>query len=120
MRRTVALLPVVLVLGSCGTPEYRAERSICEAEWMQRIPPRYEQRLVERIRYEQRPTGRSTCTTEGATTNCIAEMTTISIPYTAVETVDVNRSRRNVQIDACAARACQQKYGNAECRVPGG
>ncbi len=110
----------LLGLAACGTPEYRAERSICEAEWMQRIPPRYEKQMVERTRYEQRPTGQSTCTTTGGVTNCIAQMTTIDIPYVAVETVDVNSSRRNVQIEACAAKACQQKIGNAECESPGG
>ncbi len=120
MRRLALPIPALLLLATCGTPEYRAERSICEAEWMQRIPPHYVQQIVERFRYEQRPTGRSTCTTVGTTTNCVAEMTTVSIPYTAVETVDANASRRNVQIDACAAKACQQKFGNAECEAPGG
>ncbi|MFD1809581.1 hypothetical protein ACFSHQ_20305 [Gemmobacter lanyuensis] len=38
MRRSLFLLPAALMLVSCGTPEYRAERSICEAEWMQKIP----------------------------------------------------------------------------------
>lgn len=120
MRAFPVLSFALMGLAACGTPEYRAERSICEAEWVQRIPPRYEQQLVERTRYEQRPTGQSTCTTTGTVTNCTAQMTTIAIPYTAVETVDVNASRRTVQIEACAAKACQQKFGNAECTVPEG
>ena len=111
------LVPTCLALAACGTPEYRAERSACVTEWTQRIPADLHQQLVERYRYEQRPTGRSTCTTTGNTTNCVQEMTTISIPYTAVETVDRNKPRRDAQIAACAARACVQKYGNSECKT---
>lgn len=120
MRSGFLMIPAVVLLGSCGTPEYRAERAICEAEWQQRIPPRYEQQLVERTRYEERPTGQSTCVTHGDLTECNEVMTTISIPYTAVETVDVNAPRRDVQVAACAAKVCQQKFGNAECEPPGG
>ncbi|MBE2278291.1 MAG: hypothetical protein IAE87_18575 [Rhodobacteraceae bacterium] len=120
LRTGLVPISALLVLAACGTPEYRAERSVCQAEWTERIPPRYEQRLIERISHEQRPTGRSTCTTTGATTNCVAEMVTVAIPYMDVETVDVNATKRRVQVEACAAKACQQKFGNAECTVPGG
>lgn len=120
MRAAAVLFPCALLLVSCGTPEYRAERSICEAEWVKRIPPNYVQQLVERTRYEERPTGQSTCVTTGNVTNCTNVMMTIAIPYTAVETVDANKSRRDVQIKACAAKACQAKFGNAECETSGG
>ncbi|PTE21311.1 hypothetical protein C5F48_12800 [Cereibacter changlensis JA139] len=116
MRVTCGFLGLVL-LGSCGTPEYRAEQSLCRAEWQQKIPPRYEQQLVERVRYEQRPTGQTNCTTVGNQTSCQQVMTTISIPYTAVETVDVLSSRRDVQIEACTVRACAARYGNPECKT---
>lgn len=117
MRPALILLPVLALIAGCGTPEYRAERSICEAEWLQKIPPRYERQLVERVRYIQVPTGRTTCTTNGNVQNCVAEMRTQEIPYTTVETVDVNSSRRNVQIEGCAARACSAKYGNSACKT---
>lgn len=120
MRLRSLPLAILLLPAACGTAEYRAERAICEAEWMQRIAPVWRQQMVERTRYEDRPTGRQTCKTRGNVTECVAEMTRIPIPYVTVETVDVNAHRREVQIDACVVRACQQKFGNAECRPPGG
>lgn len=119
MRRApLLILALALPLMSCGTPEFRAERSICEAEWAQKIPPRLERQLVERVRYIQVPTGRTTCTTVGAVQNCVAQMRTEGIPYTTVETVDVNAPARDVQIRACAAKACSVKFGNPECKRP--
>lgn len=109
-----------LLLAGCGTPEYQAERSLCEAVWLERIPPRYERRLVELMRYEKIPTGNTSCTTVGTTTNCTSEMRTIAIPYTTVETVDANAAVRNARIRACAAEACVKKYGNTECKLPEG
>lgn len=115
----VPMLCAATVLISCGTPEFRAERSVCEAEWLQKIPPRLERQLVERVRYIQVPTGRTTCTTVGNVQNCVSQMRQEAIPYTTVETVDVNAPRREVQIRACAAQACSAKFGNAECKRPG-
>lgn len=107
-----------LMLGSCATPEFQAERRACTAEWLRQIPPVYERLLVNRVRYEERRTGVTTCTTTGTQTTCVDQMRSVAIPYTAVETVDVNAARRDVQIAACAARACTARYGNAECRPP--
>ncbi|MDO9527277.1 MAG: hypothetical protein Q7J57_17350 [Gemmobacter sp.] len=114
--RVVALLSLALLV-SCGTPEYRAERQICTADWLQKIPPVYQQQIVTRYRTEERPTGVSVCTPSGNQQICRQQMRTIEIPYTAVETVDINESRRNPQIAACAARSCQAKFGNAECKT---
>ena len=119
MRRLLVLSPLCLVLAGCGTPEFRAERSVCEAEWQQKIPPRYERQIVERIRYIQVPTGVSTCTTNNGVQTCVAQMRTEAIPYTAVETVDVNADARAVQVRACTAKACTATFGNPECRKPG-
>lgn len=124
MRRApLVILALALPLMSCGTPEFRAERAVCEAEWVQKIPPRLERQLVERVRYIQVPTGRTTCTTTntatGAVQNCVAQMRSEGIPYTTVETVDVNAPGRDVQIRACAAKACSAKFGNPDCKRPG-
>lgn len=120
MRRlSYLLLGLAPLLLACGTPEYRAERSVCEAEWVRKIPPRLERQLVERVRYIEVPTGRTTCTTVGNVQNCVSQTRTEAIPYTTVETVDVNAPSREVQIRACAAQACSAKFGNAECKRPG-
>jgi len=114
MRRRVLVVPLLL-LSACTTPEYDAERRACTAQWMTRIQPDFAQQLVERLRYEQRPTGRTTCTTTGNQTTCVDQMTTIAIPYTTVETVDLNKPRRDAQIADCTARACVARYGNPSC-----
>lgn len=121
MRRVfLSILALAPLLMSCGTPEFRAERSVCEAEWLQKIPPRLERQLVERIRYVRVATGRSTCTTTatatGSVQNCVAETELEPIPYTTVETIDVNAPGRDVQIRACAAAACTAKFGNPQCK----
>ncbi|MFX0541021.1 hypothetical protein ACEWPM_004715 [Roseovarius sp. S4756] len=107
----------LVALASCGTPEYRAERKHCEAEWLLKIPPVYRQEAVTKYRSEERPTGRSTCTTTGTVTNCQQVMETVSIPYTDIETVDIKARQRNPQIDSCAARACAARYGNSTCET---
>lgn len=117
MLRLIVAVSVVLVVASCGTPEYRAERSVCEAQWLQKIPPKYERQIVERVRYIQVPTGVSTCTTANNVQTCVAQMRSEAIPYTAVETVDVNAPARDAQIQACTVKACSARYGNPECRT---
>jgi len=117
MRRLPFMLALALGPVACGTPEYRAEQSVCEAEWVQKIPPRLERQIVERVRYIQVPTGVSNCTTTNNVQRCVAQMRSEAIPYTAVETVDVNKPGRDVQIRACAVRACTARYGNPECKT---
>ncbi|MCR8722684.1 hypothetical protein [Frigidibacter sp. ROC022] len=114
MRRALLLLPLLV---ACGTPEYQTERRACTAEWNVKIPQDLYQRLVQRTRYEQRPSGKSTCTTTGNTTTCVDEMISVPIPYTDVETVDRNKPRRDAQIRLCTAQACQARYGNADCKT---
>ena len=118
MRLVLPVLTIAILLVGCGTPEYRAERSVCDAEWQRKIPPRYERQIVERVRSIQVPTGVSTCTTANGVQTCIAQMRTELIPYTAVETVDVNAQARMLEVQACTVKACSAKFGNAECRKP--
>lgn len=117
--RHVAILGVggFVLLASCGTPEYRTEKSHCEAEWMLQIPPVFRQELVTRYRNEERPTGDTICETTGSTTTCRPVKETVSVPYTAVDTVDIRRAQRDPQIASCAARACDSRYGNSACEV---
>ena len=114
MRR---LLPVLLILSACATPEYRVERSACTAEWTTRIPPDYRQRLVQRFRTVEGPSGRTVCTTVKRRTTCVEDRVTYSVPYTDIETYDRNRPQRDAQISVCAARACSARYGNVDCKT---
>lgn len=104
-------------LTACGTPEYRAERKHCEAEWMLKIPPVYRQETVTKYRSEKRPTGETDCKMTGNTTLCQPVMETVSVPYSAIETVDIRKAQRDPQIESCAARACTARYGNRECKT---
>ena len=116
MRHLALILPAALVLVSCGTPEYRAERSVCEAEWMQKIPQRFAQRVVQRVKYIEVPTGEMVCTPgKGGKQHCVSKMRLEDVPYTEVETYDANKPQRDIQIRACAVKACTAKFGNAEC-----
>lgn len=119
MRRLSIALLIATALASCGTPEYRAEHSLCAAEWGQKIPPRYGQRLVERERHIRIPTGGQVCKGRGDKVRCVPQMVVEDIPYTTLETYDVNKAQRDVQIRACAIRACTARFGNADCKAPG-
>ena len=115
--RPALIAAALAVLSGCGTPEYRAERSHCEAEWMQRIPPVYRQQSVIRHRSEEQPSGEMTCETTGRRTICTPKMKTVQVPYEAVETVDIRKPERDVQIQSCTARACMSRYGNSSCET---
>ncbi|MDN6180080.1 MAG: hypothetical protein L0I84_03610 [Halomonas subglaciescola] len=107
----------VVALAGCGTPQYRAEKQHCEAQWMMKIPPEYRQEVVTRHRNEERLTGETVCKTKDAVTNCKQLKETVSIPYSSVERVDIKKAQRNPQITSCAARACMKKYGNRDCKI---
>ncbi|TNF21456.1 MAG: hypothetical protein EP318_07725 [Rhodobacteraceae bacterium] len=113
----LALAAALVVLQSCGTPEYRTERSHCEAEWQLKIPPEYRHVPVTKYRDIERPSGETICETSGTTTRCKPVMKTVSVPYTALERVDTRKSQRDAQVASCAARACAAKYGNAKCEI---
>lgn len=110
------LMILPLLAAGCGTPEYRAERDICRAEWFRLIPPSYHDRLVEQLRPVRRPTGRTTCVTHGQVTHCEEQMRTVYVPYVTVVTVDRNKPERDAEIAACTAEACYARFGNAECK----
>jgi hypothetical protein len=111
------LVVALVVLAGCGTPEYRAEQSLCKSTWMTKIKPRLEQELYNRTESRQVPTGRTTCKTVGNITNCTQIMRTEYYTVPAVRTVDRNKPRRDAQIDLCTRNRCVEKFGNAECKV---
>ncbi len=107
----------MLFLASCGTPEYRDEHTHCEAEWLLKIPPVYQQELVTKYRSKERLTGETICTTEGSVTTCKGVKKRVSVPYQALETVDIRKRQRTAQIQSCTKRACSAKYGNSKCEA---
>ncbi|PVA12002.1 hypothetical protein DC366_03535 [Pelagivirga sediminicola] len=115
--RPALFLAALFVLQSCGTPEYRAERTHCEAEWLLKIPPVYRNEAVIKYRSVERPSGETVCNTQGSVTTCTPVMKTFSEPYSTVERVDIRKAQRDPQIASCAARACAAKYGNSKCEI---
>lgn len=84
---------------------------------MLKIPPVYGQELVTKYRSEERLTGKTTCKTKDTLTTCTQDTKTVSVPYSAIETVDIRKPQRDPQIDSCTARACTARYGNRECKT---
>lgn len=115
MRLIFALGLAVASLTACGTPEQQQTRALCTAEWMEKIPPKTELRLVTNRYYELVPTGKSICVTEGNTTTCQDEMKRDWIERQEIEEVDLNGPERAAQIKACTLKQCLANYGNAEC-----
>lgn len=84
---------------------------------MSEIPPIFQQEMYNQTHTRQVPTGQTTCTGYGYSVSCQQTMRTEYYTLPAVRTVDINESRRNSKIQACAQTACFQQYGNAECKV---
>jgi len=120
-RAIIAVLVLATTVTACATREWYAESHVCRAAWTQRIPEVWQQRIVERTRYETVPDGNIRCTSakDGPTTrtHCTQGERNIAIPYATVETFDLNRAARAPHIDQCIAENCARKYGNAACEI---
>lgn len=116
MLRAFIFSTLGMVLCSCQTIEYRAEKSYCFADWAQKIPEDRQQSITTDFRYELQPTGTFTFkVTEEGNTVAIPDYKKVRIPYQIIDTFDANAKRRKTQIDACTKRACQKKFGNPAC-----
>ena len=120
MRKVLALLTVFL-LASCATQERREVRAQCSSEAMRAYPPKMERQMVNKTRLVSVPDGTMNCTTIGtgtfATTNCTAGTKLESIPYTAVENIDLNKATRESVENSCVNRVCYERYGNSQCKT---
>ena len=117
MIQKIGLSGALLFLCSCSTPEYRAEKSVCSATWLKKIPTRYEQEMYNRMESRQVPTGRTTCHNFGYTISCNQVMRTEYYTVSAVRTVDRNKSRRDSAIKTCTQNQCLKKYGTSDCKA---
>jgi len=120
MLKVTRLATVVVAccfMAACETPQYNQMQQGCAAEWGDRIPPDFQQILVNKTRSIQVPDGTSTCTTVGNTTSCKQGMRTEWIPYTVAETVDLNQTERSRQIKLCTRDRCARTYGNPDCKA---
>jgi hypothetical protein len=125
--RPTLLVPMAFALASCASPEWRQANNNCSARLYNEIPPSFTQVVVQKTRLISVPNGNVTCHTFGSTfgygysgtTNCTQGTHLESIPYTDVETIDLNQARRDSAIQSCTANACVQQYGNADCKPAG-
>ena len=110
-----------IILSACSTPQYRAEKANCTREWQAKIPAQYQQIIVNKVRYESVPDGNINCYGSAyggySTSNCTQGTKQIAIPYMEAQTIDVNKDRRNQQINECTTSSCWSKYGNARCKT---
>jgi len=115
--KKIALIGVGLFFTSCGTAEFREEKSICTSTWMSKIPPRFEQEMYNSMESRQVPTGQTTCTGYGNFITCNQIMRTEFYNVPAVRTVDRNATRRDPEINSCTQNMCVKKFGNVECKA---
>ena len=120
MQKLILICLAVLLTG-CASKERREARAECSVEAMRQYPPQIERQMVNKSRLVSVPDGTMNCTTIGtgqfATTNCVAGTKLESIPYTAVENVDMNKTSRAAVEKACADRICFQRFGNSQCKI---
>ena len=128
LSRLLIAFSAILAINGCTTPEQRATRAACAAEWISRIPPEYESRIVVRHRMEDVFDGTETCVTETVldtsdsrnpryitTEKCTPNVQRIKVPYEAEETFDLHSRERNVHIRDCIAERCMASHGNVSC-----
>ena len=125
------ILSVVFILTGCATPEYNAARQACEFISLKKLPPKFQQKIVNRTRVETVPDGTRICTKykikkpcKGK--NCISRIKIktvckdgtkqIYVPYSVTVTVDINKVPRNRETDICARNKCIKTFGNPECK----
>jgi hypothetical protein len=110
----------VIFLVACATQARKDIVAQCTQDGFQLHPQIIKEKLVQRLKTVQVPTGEINCTTIGieayATTNCKANTRTEFIPYTALENIDINKSTRDSYILNCADSICNQNYKNKECK----
>jgi len=109
----------MISLSGCGTPQYKAANKECRATSLSMYPPDIIQKQVNRTRYETVPDGNVNCYTTGtgyyAHTSCSQGTRTISIPYTAIISVDLNKDKRQTETSRCTESLCVSRYGNTDC-----
>ncbi len=119
MKNLLMFLMVGFLTG-CATQEKREVRAECSLEGMRTYRPIIERQTVNKTRFISVPDGTMNCTTFGTgaitTTNCTAGTKLESVPYTAVENVDLNKNARDIFINSCVNRVCFERYGNADCK----
>lgn len=117
---TLALLSV-FVVSACSTPEWRTENASCQAQWNTKIPVRMEERRVQRIRFLEVADGSFSCVSHNlggiTTTNCEPNKKQVEVPYTVIESFDVNKKSRDEEVASCTSQSCVTRFGNADCKA---
>jgi hypothetical protein len=120
MRRVIVAL-LCMTVGGCATEEWMQARSACSEKYLSEIPSDFQQVTVQKSRAVRVPNGVVVCnsTDHGrtTTTTCTEGTRAEYVPYTAVETIDRNKARRDQAIEHCTTSTCYQRYGNADCDV---
>jgi hypothetical protein len=120
---------VVLLAGSCATPEYQLAQGQCEAEAIAAYPVVQQPQIFRRSRQVKVPDGSTICETQTVQsqekhteistvrTVCRPGMKSAREYYDETIMVDVNRDSREAHVNQCARTLCLQRYGNMKCKV---
>lgn len=121
--RFVGMVVALVGLNACATQEWIAVNTQCQLVFLDRIPPQFIERHVERYRTERVPDGSYSCRSvhNGAglkRTDCLPGTREILVPYVVSELFDINDERRDLEIRHCTMTRCTQAYGNPSCEIP--
>jgi hypothetical protein len=119
----ILLVGVSILIGLSGcSAAYQNASDECDKLAQGKYPPRYESKTVNKVRFESVPDGNIQCYTPPPImknfepqTTCTQGTRLISIPYTAVETVDVEEKRRSSYASACTNRRCPEGFTDTKC-----
>ena len=121
--KKIFLFCILLLLSGCVTKEYLQAQDECLPSAYQQFPPNTMQVYVPRTTVIRVPTGGSICESRTednrVKTRCEPEMRTEYRTYQSLEYIDTNAQPRDAVMRSCARQLCVQRFGNADCEVPG-
>lgn len=103
-----------ILLGGCGTADYRAARDACEQRYLAEIPRDYQ--TVQTVQYRREQVKRKHCKTlPDGNRSCFNTYEVADVPYPVRERVDRNAERRDDAVAACVRSRCMESHGNPGC-----
>ncbi len=116
------ILFLFFFLNSCATKEYLEETNKCLLEGYNKFPVVIEKVTKHETRAQSVYIGEK-CTNYyvggrngSVSTICSPQYSSIYVPYTYVEDVDINKKIRKSFVRSCADNNCLEIYGNRRCK----
>ena len=117
------VLFIIIFLYGCATKEYLEETNKCSIESFNKFPVLIEKVTIHTTRTESVYIGEQ-CNNYyvggrngSVSTICSPQYSSIVVPYSYVENVDVNKKVRKSFVKSCAENNCLENYGNRRCKT---